>query len=137
MSQEKKQWMETLLETSWAMVLFDPRKEQVQLPDYLKKETHVALQYGYNMPIPVRDLQIDDQGISATLSFHQRLSFTFIPWSCVFAISDGDQKGKVWEADVPADLELPPTPPETKTQPTKPEATSKTKNRPTHLKIVD
>lgn len=137
MSQEKKQWMETLLETSWVMVLFDPRKEKVQLPEYLKKETHVALQYGYHMPIPIRDFQIDDQGISATLSFQQRFSFTFVPWSAVFAISDGEQKNKVWEKDIPTDLDLPPTHTSGPLQPAQTESVLKPKARPSHLKIVD
>jgi hypothetical protein len=58
------------------------------------------------MPVPIQDLTIDEHGIKATLSFRRVAHATVVPWSAVFAITDGDHRGFVWEADLPADLNL-------------------------------
>ena len=69
------------------------------------------MQYGYNMPMPIADLTIDDEGIKATLSFQRSPHSTLIPWSAVFAMHDGDKRGMVWEEDVPKDVEAAPPEP--------------------------
>jgi hypothetical protein len=95
-----------LLKDAWVYVQLDPRREGVELPEFLRQAPRLVLQYGYNMPVPIHDLVIDEQGIKATLSFRRVSHSTVVPWSAVFAITDGEQRGYLWEADLPADLNL-------------------------------
>lgn len=108
-------------------VNFDPRREGVLVPPQLKKSARVVLQYGMNMAIPIPDLDVGEGGIGATLSFDQRPCWTFVPWSAVFAIVSRDQRGMLWESDVPPEVELDQKKPEgagasTPTSKRKPEA---------------
>ncbi len=143
MSQMKYMWMQKLLESAWVSVFLDPRINGVDLPEYLKQETHIVLQYGHQMPIPIRDLLVNEAGIFATLTFHQAPFETFVPWDAVFAITDGDERMQVWPRDIPPDLELLLHPTSSQPKPEKvkappPEAqTTNTKARPTYLKLVD
>jgi hypothetical protein len=141
-----------LLKDAWVYVHFDPRREGVILPAFLREGPRVVLQYGYNMPVPIRDLEIDAQGIFATLSFRREMHRTFVPFSAVFAMVIDEKHAVLWEKDVPADLLQPaPTPakPPTLTSvPAKTDAAASTptaapaakpgkRPRPSHLKLVD
>jgi hypothetical protein len=107
MTTEKRQILLELLKDAWVYVHLDPRRDGVALPDFLRQEPRVVLQYGYNMPVPIADLAIDEEGIKATLSFRRTPYSTVIPWHAVFALSDGEERHFVWEADVPQDLDRP------------------------------
>ena len=106
MTPNKQLVMLELLKDAWVYVQLDPRRQGVDLPEFLRQEPRLVLQYGYNMPVPIHDLVIDDEGIKATLSFRRVSHATLIPWSAVFAITDGDHRGFLWDADLPADLNL-------------------------------
>lgn len=86
-------------------VNFDPRRDGVVVPAHLKRQPRVVLQYGLNMRIPIPDLDVGEDGIGATLSFEGRPTWTFVPWSAVFAIISQDQKGMLWESDLPREIE--------------------------------
>ncbi|MCS6915777.1 MAG: hypothetical protein RMK29_15695 [Myxococcales bacterium] len=129
---DKREFLLHLLEDAWVLVHLDPRHPEVKLPEYLRQQPHLILQYGYNMPVPIVDLQIDDRGISATLSFQRTAHATFVPWAAVFAMADGDRRGYVWEKDVPKDLKPPAVPPPPQ-EPAKPAR----RPRPSYLKLVD
>lgn len=45
-----------------------------------------VLTYGLDMPVPVPDLRVDYQGISATLSFSRTPCLTFVPWGAVVGV---------------------------------------------------
>jgi hypothetical protein len=100
---EKRLVLCELLKEAWIYVHIDPRRDGVILPDFLRDQPRVVLQYGYNMPVPLHDLTIDERGIGATLSFRRTMHATFIPWSAVFAMTDGEKHGMVWPDDVPPD----------------------------------
>lgn len=119
---DKKDVMLTLLKDAWVYVHLDPRREGVALPEHLRRERNIVLQYGYNMPIPIADFVVDDRGIGAQLSFQRVSHATFVPWAAVFAITDGNKRAMVWEGDVPADLNLGEPPPQQ--QPKRPALTS-------------
>lgn len=156
MTTEKRQILLELLKDAWVYVHLDPRREEVLLPDFLRQEPRVVLQYGYNMPVPIADLTIDEEGIKATLSFRRQPYSTLVPWSAIFALSDGEERHFVWEADVPPDLERAPagprpqgTTPATAPPPAAPAPQAKPepapgpggkpgkRPRPSHLKLVD
>ena len=102
----KQQLMIHMLEDAWVYVHLDPRRDGVILPDHLRLEKRLVLQYGYNMPVPIDNFNVDERGISATLSFRRVPCATFIPWAAVFAVTDGDKRTWVWQEDMPADLNL-------------------------------
>lgn len=131
MTPDKLTVMIELLKDAWVYVHIDPRRDGVLLPDFLREQPRVVLQYGYNMPVPIHDFNVDDRGISATLSFRRVSHATFIPWSAVFAMTDGEKRGMVWQEDIPPDLEseaaedappaAAPSPPPKPAKPAKPE----------------
>jgi hypothetical protein len=52
----------------------------------------VVLRYGLDMPKPIPDLEITDEGIRATLSFSNAPIKTFVPWDAVAEIhGDGER----------------------------------------------
>jgi hypothetical protein len=131
----KREVMQALLERAEARVHLDARREGVKLPDRLRTDGHVRLDYGYGFQPPIPDLLIDDAGIHATLSFSRVPFRTFVPWTAIYLIADFDGNGAVWQEDIPVDLldvaePLPTAPPAP--EPPKPGK----KPRPSHLKLV-
>jgi hypothetical protein len=97
-----------LLESSGIFVHLDPRHPEVVVPSQFKTQRELVLQFGLNMRIPIKDLEVDDGGISGTLSFSRRPFWCRIPWFAVHAIvSDVDRRGFSWGA---APVEAPPPP---------------------------
>ena len=45
------------------------------------------LQYGHDLPIPIPDLEVDDYGVRATLSFSRTAHLTVVPWSAVYVVA--------------------------------------------------
>jgi hypothetical protein len=132
----KKEVMLALLERSEARVHLDARRDGVALPDRLRSDGHVRLDYGYGLTPPIADLDISDEGIRATLSFSRIPFSTFIPWTAVYLIADYDGNGAVWQEDIPPDL-LERMGPETQLPDEQPEPPKPpVKARPNHLKLV-
>jgi stringent starvation protein B len=100
----KKEVALALLERSSILVHLDPRLEPVAVPVWFKKQPQLVLQVGLNMPVPIPDLRLDDDGMSCTLSFNRAPFFCVVPWSSVFAMVGEDGRGMVWPDDVPADV---------------------------------
>jgi hypothetical protein len=100
----KKEVALALLERSSILVHLDPRLEPVAVPAWFKKQPQLVLQVGLNMPVPIPDLRLDDDGMSCTLSFNRAPFFCVVPWSSVFAMVGEDGRGMVWPDDVPADV---------------------------------
>jgi stringent starvation protein B len=101
----KKEVALALLERSSVYVHLDPRQGPVVVPAWFKKQPQLVLQVGLNMPVPIKDLQLDDDGMSCTLSFSRSPFFCVVPWSSVFAIIGCDDgRGMVWPDDVPAEV---------------------------------
>src|SRR5262245_52675485 len=84
----KREVMQVLLDSAEARVHLDARKERVTLPPQLAGQIHVILDYAYGFTPPIPDLELDDSGIHATLSFGGLPQKTFVPWEAVFLIAD-------------------------------------------------
>src|SRR5215472_3079618 len=95
----KKEVALALLETSSVFVHLDPRRPLVVVPPSFKKQPQLVLQVGMNMPVPIPDLRLDDEGMSCTLSFKGTPFFCVVPWPSVFAMVDEDARGMVWPDD--------------------------------------
>jgi stringent starvation protein B len=105
----KKEVALALLERSNDRGIFvhlDPRQSAVVVPPWFKKQPQLVLQIGLNMPVPIPDLRLDDEGMSCTLSFNRSPFFCVVPWASVFAMVGEDGRGMVWPDDVPAEVPL-------------------------------
>ncbi|MFO0565770.1 MAG: ClpXP protease specificity-enhancing factor SspB [Polyangiaceae bacterium] len=100
----KKDVVLALLEQSDVFVHLDPRKDEVRVPQWFKKQPHLVLQIGLNMPVPIRDLEVNDDSISCTLSFNRSPFFCFLPWSAIYALVGSDGRAMVWPDDVPPEV---------------------------------
>ncbi len=100
----KKEVALALLERSSIYVHLDPRQPAVVVPVGFKKQPQLVLQVGLNMPVPIPDLHLDDDGISCTLSFNREAFLCVMPWASIFAIVGEDGRGMVWPDDVPAEV---------------------------------
>ena len=100
----KKEVGLALLERSSVYVHLDPRRGDVVVPVWFKKQPQLVLQVGMNMPVPIPDLRFDDDGVSCTLSFNRAPFFCVVPWSSVFAMVGEDGRGMVWPDDVPPEV---------------------------------
>jgi stringent starvation protein B len=93
-----------LLEQATVFVHLDPRPEAVRVPPWFKRQPQLVLQVGLNMAVPIPDLEVDDEGLSCTLSFNRSPFLCVIPWASVFALVDENRQGMVWPDDVPPEL---------------------------------
>jgi len=95
-----------LLAEGWTSLHLDARREGVVVPAHLKGEAHLVLQYGHDLPIAIPDLQIDEHGVNATLSFARTPWPTFVPWSAVYVVTSDDGRGVLYPEDVPGDVSV-------------------------------
>lgn len=93
-----------LLERSSVFIHMDPRSEGVSVPQQFKKAPQLVLQIGLDMPIPIPDLEVDDDGIRCTLSFSRTPFYCIVPWTAVYALVGDDGRGMVWPDDVPPEV---------------------------------
>jgi len=100
----KKEVALALLERSSVHVHLDPRPTGVVVPAWFKKQPQLVLQVGLNMPVPIPDLRLDEEGLSCTLSFNRTPFFCAVPWSSVYALVGDDGRGMVWPDDVPPEV---------------------------------
>lgn len=133
----KQAVMLELLREGYAFVVLDARRPGVSVPAHLATSAGLVLQFGYDMPVPIRDLAVDEAGIRATLSFQRTPHACVIPWEAVYVLHDGEGRGVQFPTDAPDDLPAedapPPAPAETESPTTRPGK----KPRPSHLKLVD
>jgi hypothetical protein len=100
----KKDVVLALLENSDVFVHLDPRRENVRVPAWFKNQPHLVLQIGLNMPVPIRDLEVDESSVSCTLSFNRSPFFCYIPWPAVYALVGSDGRAMVWPDDIPPEV---------------------------------
>jgi stringent starvation protein B len=93
-----------LLREGWTSLHLDARSPGVVVPANLKREAHLVLQYGHDLPIPIPDLEVDDYGVRATLSFSRTAHVTVVPWSAVYVVACDDGRGVLYTEDVPSDV---------------------------------
>jgi stringent starvation protein B len=100
----KKDAFLALLRAGWASLHLDARCSGVVVPAPFSSQAHLVLQYGRNMPIPITDLEVTDEGVSATLSFARVSHRTYVPWSAVYAVSCSNGCGVLYREDLPEDV---------------------------------
>lgn len=100
----KRDVVQALLAQGAAFLHLDPRGDEVFVPDWLKRQPQLVLQIGLNMPVPIRDLRIDDVGVFGTLSFSRTPFTCMVPWDAVFALVGDDGRGMVWPESMPDEI---------------------------------
>ncbi|HVZ86394.1 MAG TPA: ClpXP protease specificity-enhancing factor SspB [Polyangia bacterium] len=106
----KPQAFLALLKEGWTSLHVDARRIGIVVPQGLRGQAHLVLQYGYDLPISIPDLEVDDEGVHATLSFSRTPLRTFVPWTAVYAItcndprSQNDGRGVLYPEDVPPEV---------------------------------
>jgi hypothetical protein len=95
------------------------KTQNSQVPEWLKTKDTINLDFGYDLPIPIPDMEVDDAGIRGTLAFGSERCYVSVPWTSVYClVGTADSRGMIWEEDRP--------------RPTvKPKAA-----RPSHLRLV-
>lgn len=102
--QDKRQIIETFLARGANLFIqLDPRHPDAQVPAKFRTEFILTLEIGYNMAIPIPDLDIADDGIGATLSFNRQPHWVFVPWAALFA-AKGALGSALWPSSVPVEL---------------------------------
>jgi hypothetical protein len=64
----------------------------------------LVLQVGFEMPIPIPDLRVDDEGVFGTLSFSRTPFACSVPWNAVFALVGDEGRGMVWPDSMPPEI---------------------------------
>jgi stringent starvation protein B len=100
----KKEVALALLERSSVHVHLDPRGAGVVVPPWFKRQPQLVLQIGLNLPVPIEDLRLDDEGMCCTLSFNRSPFYCVVPWVSVFAMVGDDGRGMVWPDEVPPEI---------------------------------
>src|SRR5262245_40368200 len=96
--------MVALIQRSSVYIHLDPRRDGVRVPQWFRNQPQLVLQVGLNMAIPIRDLAIEDDAVSCTLSFSRSPHFCYVPWPAVYALMGEDGKGMVWPDDIPPEV---------------------------------
>jgi stringent starvation protein B len=102
----KQQAFLALLKEGSTSLHLDARRAGVSVPEAFRGDAHLMLQYGYELAIPIPDLEVDDDGVRATLSFSRTPHTTVIPWAAVYAIASVDGRGVLYPEDVPSDVSV-------------------------------
>jgi stringent starvation protein B len=100
-----------ILKTGSLFVHVKAQIEGVIVPSNLKKRDFVVLQVGYNMPVPIPDLEIASEGVSGTLAFKGVPFWCDIPWASVVALIGDNGKGRVYDTAYVTHLAAPLEPP--------------------------
>jgi hypothetical protein len=93
-----------LLRKGSLFIHLDPRVTEVMVPPWLRHQAQLVLQVGFEMPIPIPDLRVDEDGVFGTLSFSRTPFACLVPWSAVFALVGDEGRGMVWPDSMPAEI---------------------------------
>lgn len=86
------------------LVHLDPRRPEVDVPEWLADQAQLVLQIGFDLPIPIPDLRVTAEGVTGTLAFGDATHHCTVPWTAVFALLGEDAQGMLWPDDVPAEI---------------------------------
>jgi len=93
-----------LLRKGSLFIHLDPRVQDVAVPPWLRHQAQLVLQVGLDMPIPIPDLRVDEEGIYGTLSFSRTPFACNVPWNAVFALVGDEGRGMVWPESMPPEI---------------------------------
>lgn len=96
---DKKTLANKILATGGELfVVIDPR--ECVVPTQFRRDQALILLLGLNLPIPIPDLHVGNDGITATLSFSRSPYECFIPWKALGSMFNSDRVGHTWDPDL-------------------------------------
>jgi len=101
---DKLQVARYLLRQGSVFVHLDPRDVGVVVPQWYRTEPQLVLQIGLDMPVPIPDLRVDEEGVYGTLSFNRSPFTCRVDWDAVFALAGDDGRGMVWPDSMPEEI---------------------------------
>lgn len=102
---DKRKLVEELLAEGPVLVRVDARADDVQVPEQFRNDPRLVLRFGYSLSPAIADLEVDEEGISGTLTFGGRPFHCMLPWSSLYAVvAEPEQRGMVWPEDVPEEV---------------------------------
>jgi len=105
----KQDALNELLRTHFSVYVHcDTRTPGVILPKQLLGRPQVCLELGLNMPTPIREFAMNDNGWTAVMSFGSTAFRCFLPWKAVFFIVGDSGFGAQWPVDVPVEAVVQP-----------------------------
>jgi stringent starvation protein B len=105
MEHEKKESLLGYLERGVAMVHLDARRAGVIVPAQFEKAAHLRLNLSYRFD--GSNIDIDEGGVRATLSFNRQPFRCILPWSSIYGITHQESgAGNLWPEDLPAEVTL-------------------------------
>ncbi len=116
----KKEVALALLEGPSMYVHLDPRRPGVLIPPRFRDKPQLVLQIGLNMFVPIPDLQVDEEGITCTLSFDRSPFWVRMPWTAIYALVGEDGRGMMWPNDIPPEVVAQMQNPQANREPAKP-----------------
>jgi hypothetical protein len=105
-SKQQRLMTQKFLEKSTVFLHLDPRHPGVEVPMHFQHQSHLLLQIGHHLPIPIPDLEISETGVQATLTFQQVPHRCEIPWEAVFAIHDEHGNQLAWPQNMPPEFQI-------------------------------
>lgn len=140
---DKRRTIEQLLSRGAVLIHVDARRSDVIVPARFCSDPSLVLRFGYTLTPPIRDLTVDDETISGTLTFGGSPFHVVLSWPAVYAaMVEGEQRGTVWPEDVPDDVLASPNEPAAPSAAAPaidagPKTESVRPKRASHLKLVE
>lgn len=102
---EKLEHFSKLFDMGLVQTLINPKIKGVVVPAYLQPEPLITL--SWSAKFKLKDLMVDTNGLSATLSFNGSAHYVRIPWKSVCAVflqKSPNDSIKIWKEDVPEEM---------------------------------
>lgn len=102
LAREKRHALENALGTGTVLIVFDATRSNVAVPEGLKAQRDLKFRLAWKMTPPI-DLQLSDEGVLATLSFHGERQGVFVPWDAIWGVvAESNGQGVAWPSSAPA-----------------------------------
>ena len=101
-TESKKTVLAELLEQGMVLVTLDARCEGVDVPKHLSDDAQLRLNLSYRFGLPMK---LDDEGVSATLTFAGTPYACRLPWASIYLfVSHVTGRPILFPADVPSEF---------------------------------
>lgn len=101
--QKREATLQALATGRMVAVMLKTATEGVVIPEGLKDQEDLMLDFGRRAPTPIEDLVCDADGISGTLRFGEESFWCSVPWAAVVAIAPHGPPpaARAWSMTVP------------------------------------
>lgn len=105
--QYKRKAFEDLLQIGRIYVTINTRIKGVRIPSEHQGKSALTIVFGLDMPTPLKDMEVTEDGIEVTLSFERQPHHCCIPWDSVwYMVPVGEQEGLLFEQSLPASVRV-------------------------------